>query len=149
MIQAADENRITRIALAWAIAAGAFFCFDLLRDTGQGLTAHGRPIGDDFVNFWSGTWLAWHGRAADIFNWPAYHAFQQSIVGLDIGPYNYSYSPVLLVLTAPLAALPYLPGLAAWIAASWFAFFRALRLALPGRNALLLAAATPAVFVNA
>lgn len=144
-----DQSRITRIALAWAIAAAAFFCFDLLRDTGQGLTARGRPIGDDFVNFWSGAWLAWHGRAADIFNWPAYHAFQQSIVGLDIGPYNYSYSPVLLVLTAPLAALPYLPGLAAWIAASWFAFFHALRLALPGGGALLFAAATPAVFVNA
>lgn len=144
-----DQSRITRIALAWAIAAGAFFCFDILRDTGQSLTARGRPIGDDFVNFWSGAWLAWHGRAADIFDWPAYHAFQQSIVGLDIGPYNYSYSPVLLVLTAPLAALPYLPGLAAWIAASWFAFLSSLRLALPGRDTLLLAAATPAVFVNA
>lgn len=144
-----EASRIRRIAPIWVIAAGVFFCLDILRDTGKNLTAHGRPIGDDFVNFWSGAWLAWHGRAADIFNWPAYHAFQQSIVGLDIGPYNYSYSPVLLLLSAPLAALPYVPGLAAWIAASWFAFFRALRLALPGRDALLLAAATPAVFVSA
>lgn len=138
-----------RIALIWIVAASVFYCCDMLRDTGQALTANGRPLGDDFVNFWSGAFLAWHGRAADVYNWPVYHAFQQGIVGADLGPYNYSYSPILLLLTAPLAALPYIPGLSAWLAVSWFAFYRALRLALPGRDATLLALAAPAVFVNA
>jgi arabinofuranan 3-O-arabinosyltransferase len=145
----ADESRIRTIASVWAIAAGIFYCYDILRDTGQALTAGGRPLGDDFVNFWSGAHLAWSGRAADVYDWPAYHAFQVSIVGPDLGPYNYSYSPILLLLTAALAALPYLPGLAAWVVMSWLAFWRALRLALPERGAVILALATPAVFVNA
>jgi len=109
----ADENRIRTIASIWAIAAGLFYCYDILRDTGRTLAAGGRPLGDDFVSFWSGPQLAWSGRAAEVYNCPAYHAFQVSI-----GAYNYSYSPILLVLTAPLAAFPYLPGLAAWVIGS-------------------------------
>jgi arabinofuranan 3-O-arabinosyltransferase len=145
----ADESRIRTIASIWAIAAGLFYCYDILRDTGATLTTNGRPLGDDFVNYWSGAFLAWHGRAADVYNWPTYHAFQQSIVGDTVGAFHYSYPPVLFILTAPLAALPYLPGLAPWLAAGWFAFYRALWMALPGREALLLAFATPAVFINA
>ncbi len=145
----ADEGRIRTIASIWAIATGIFYWYDILRDTGRTLTAAGRPLGDDFVNFWSGAHLAWSGRAADVYDWPAYHAFQVSVVGPDLGAYNYSYSPILLLLSAPLAALPYLPGLAAWVAVSWLAFWRALCLALPKRDAALLALATPAVFVNA
>ncbi len=36
-----------------------------------------------------------------------------------------------------------------WLIAGWLAFWRSLRLALPGRDGLLLALATPAVFINA
>lgn len=146
---ATELSLARRVAWTWIVIAGGYYCYDMLRDTGDSLTSNGRPLGDDFVNYWSGAFLAWHGRAADLFNWPVYHAFQQSIVGASIGPYHYGYPPVLLILTAPLAALPYIPGLVAWLVASWFAFYRALRLALPGRDAALLALATPAVFVNA
>src|SRR5262249_41169403 len=43
---------------------------------------------------------------------------------------------------------PYVPALLVWLSAGWFAFYSALRLALPGGGALLLAAATPAAFIN-
>ena len=138
-----------RVAWTWIVVVGLFYCYDILRDTGGSLTdpTH-RPLGDDYVNFWSGAFLAWHGRVADVYKWSEYHAFQQSIVG-DLGTYLYAYPPVLLILTAPLAVIPYLPGLAAWLIAGWLCFWRALRLALPGGDALLLALAAPAVFVNA
>jgi len=145
----AELNLARRVAWIWIAVAGAFYCYDMLRDTGDSLTSNGRPLGDDFVNYWSGAFLAWHGRAADVYNWPVYHAFQQSIVGPTVGAFHYSYPPVLLVLTAPLAALSYLPGLVTWLVAGWFAFYRALRLALPGRDGVLLALAAPAVFLNA
>jgi hypothetical protein len=144
-----EENRIRMIATIWAIAAGLFYCYDILRDTGTNLTANGRPLGDDYVNFWSGPFLAWNGRIADVYNWPVYHAFQQSAVGNEVADYLYAYPPVVLVLTAPLALLPYVPGLGVWIIGGWLCFWRALRLALSGRDGLLLAAATPAVFINA
>jgi hypothetical protein len=56
---------------------------------------------------------------------------------------------VLLLLTTPLARMAHVPALLAWLAAGRYAFYRALRLALPGQGALLLALAAPAVFIDA
>jgi arabinofuranan 3-O-arabinosyltransferase len=138
------------VARCFAAAAAPIYLYDLLRQTHEHLTnGAGRPFGDDFINFWSGAHLAWHGRATEIYNPAAFHAFEQSVVGAPLDAYHYSYPPVLLLLTAPLALMAYVPGLFAWLAAGWYAFYRALRLAMPGQGALLFALATPAVFINA
>jgi arabinofuranan 3-O-arabinosyltransferase len=137
------------IARTWIVVVGVFYCYDILRDTGGTLNSNGRPLGDDYINYWSGAYLAWHGRLAEIYNWPVYHAFHQNIAGDSVELYIYAYPPVMLILTAPLSVMPYLPGLAAWLITGWLCFWRALRLALPGSDALLLALAAPAVFVNA
>jgi hypothetical protein len=135
---------------SYIAVAALCYLFDLLQQTRDHLTnGAGRPFGDDFINYWSAAFLAWHGRAAEIYDALAFHAFQQSVVGAPLDGYHYSYPPVLLLLTMPLAALPYVPALALWLSAGWFSFYRALRLAMPNGDALLLAAATPAVLINA
>lgn len=145
-----DAALLRKVAHVWIALGGAFCLFDLYRKTAVGLTdGDGRPIGDDFVNYFSGAYLALHQRVAEIYHWPAYHAFQEQLVGAAVSPnYNYSYPPVLLVLTLPFALLPYLPALGVWLIGGWFAFYRSLRLAVPGKHALLFALATPAVFIN-
>jgi arabinofuranan 3-O-arabinosyltransferase len=144
------QSLIDRIAFFYIPVASVLYVTDLLRQTHDHLTdGAGRSFGDDLVNFWSGPYLAWHGRAAEIYDLSAFHAFQQSIVGEHIHVYDYSYPPMLLVLTLPLAFIPYVPALAIWLVGGWFAFYRALRMALPQRRAWLYALATPAVFVNA
>ena len=85
-------------------------------------------------------YLALHGRAAEIYDIHAFHAFQQTIVGSPLDGYHYSYPPVMLLLTAPFALIPYVPALFVWLSASWYAFYRALKLAMPGRGVLLLGA---------
>jgi len=142
-----DDALLRKIAHVWIALGGAFYAFDLWRKTAVGLTdGDGRPIGDDFVNYFSGAYLALHQRVAEIYHWPAYHAFQEQLVGAAVSPnYNYSYPPLALVLTLPFALLPYVPALGMWLIGGWYAFFSALRLATP--NALL-ALAAPAVFVN-
>jgi hypothetical protein len=40
-----------------------------------------------------------------------------------------------------LALMAHVPALLAWLAAGWYAIYRALRLAMPGQGALLLALA--------
>jgi arabinofuranan 3-O-arabinosyltransferase len=142
--------RLRMLAVCWIAVAAVAYVADLLRQTHAGLTNGAlRPFGDDFINYWSGAFLAWHGRAPEIYNWNAFHAFELGVVGASLDFYHYSYPPTLLVLTAPLAALPYVPGLVAWLLAGWFAFYGALRIARPGKSVLLLALATPAVFINA
>ena len=138
------------IAVCWTAVAGVAYVIDLLRQTHDGLTnGAGRPFGDDFINYWSAAFLAWHGRAAEIYDWAAFHAFEQGVAGATLDFYHYSYPPVLPLLTAPLAPFGYVPGLAAWLIASWLCFYLALRAARPERGTLLLALATPAVFINA
>jgi arabinofuranan 3-O-arabinosyltransferase len=93
------------MALAWVL--------DAITHTGHGLAdADGHPLGNDFINYWSAAFLGWHHRSAEIYNWFAFHAFQEQVTGASLDFFHYSYPPVLIVLTVPLAALPYLPALA-------------------------------------
>ena len=145
---AAVPSLTVTVARSFAAAAGIIYLYDLWRQTQDHLTnGAGRPFGDDFINYWSAAYLALHGRAAEIYDPAAFHAFEQTVAGAPIDAYHYSYPPVLLLLTAPLALIPYVPALFVWLSAGWFAFYRALSLAMP--RALLLAIAAPAVFINA
>jgi arabinofuranan 3-O-arabinosyltransferase len=146
--------RVPSIAITLArcfVAAGVVgYLVNLYPQTLDHLTdGDGRPFGDDFVNYWSAAWLALHGRAGEIYDVHAFHAFEQSVVGPAISGYHYSYPPVMLLLCAPFALIPYVPALFVWLGASWAAFYRVLKDAMPGRGALLLALAVPAVLVNA
>jgi hypothetical protein len=144
-----NPARLKMIAQSWIAVACIAYVADLLHQTQNGLSdGVSRAFGDDFVNYWSGAFLAAHGRAAEVYDFLAFHAFEQSVTGPNIGSYHYSYPPVLLLLTLPLALIPYVPGLAVWLVATWYAFYRALKLA-SNESVLLLAVATPALFVNA
>jgi arabinofuranan 3-O-arabinosyltransferase len=145
--------RVPPIAITVArsfVAAAAFgYLFDLWHQTKDHLTNGAlRPFGDDFINYWSAAFLALHGRVAEVYDFAGFHAFEQSVAGAQIDFYHYSYPPVLLLLSAPFALVPYVPALLLWLAAGWYSFYRALRSAMPGGGALLLALAAPAVLIN-
>jgi hypothetical protein len=137
-------------AWVWVCFTAIYYLLDLARQFRDGFADQtGRAFGEDFINYWSGAFLALHQRAFHLYDFPAYHALQQTVIGPAVGSYHYSYSPIVPILTAPFALMPYVPALGAWLVSSWLAFYGALRSAMPGRNALLLALAAPAVFINA
>jgi hypothetical protein len=144
-----DPARLKLLTRCWLAVAPVIYLIDLLRQTRDGLgNGLGRPFGDDFVNYWSGPFLALHGRVAEVYNFAAFHAFEQSVTAQSIQDYHYSYPPVLLLLTLPLAFIPYVPALFVWLGATWYAFYRALKLTAHD-GVLLLSLATPALFVSA
>jgi len=64
--------------------------------------------------------------------------------------YLYSYPPVLLLLTAPLALMPYVPALARVAGGGLVCFLSSTASGHAGpKRAVLLALAAPAVFINA
>ena len=145
----ANPARLRLISWLWIGLATSAWFIDLLQQTREGLSdGHGRPFGDDFVNYWSGAFLAFQGRVAEIYDFAAFHAFEQSITAQSIQYYHYSYPPVLPLLTLPLAFIPYVPALFVWLGATWYAFYRALKLT-GHAGALLLSLAVPALFINA
>ena len=142
--------RLRMVAVCWIAVATVAYLLDLSHQLRVGLTnGAGRPFGDDFINFWSAPYLAWHGHAATIYTWNGFHAFETTLAGAGIDFYHYSYPPVTLILTAPLAWLPYIPALFVWLVLGWLCFYIALRAADPRRGTWLLALAAPAVFINA
>ena len=113
---AAVPTRLITVARSFVAAAVFGYFVDLLHQTHNHLvSAAGRPFGDDWVNYWSAAWLALHGRAAEIYDINAFHSFQQTIVGSPLDGYHYSYPPVMLLMTAPFALIPYVPALFVWL----------------------------------
>ena len=144
-----DPARLKVIARCWIVIASIVYAVDLLLQTRDGLSdGVSRPFGDDFVNYWSGAFLALHARAREVYDFHAFHVFEQSVTGPNIGAYHYSYPPVLLLLTLPLALIPYVPALGVWLVATWYGFYRALKMT-SGEGAFVLSLATPALLVNA
>lgn len=146
-----QPSLLEKIARTWVCVAATYYFYDLITLYVHGglSTADGRAFGEDFINYYSGAALAWHGHAADVYRLPAYHAFAESVAGATVGMYLYVYPPLAMLLAGPFTVLPYVPALFAWLISSWYTFYRALRLAIPEGKALLFALATPALFVSA
>src|SRR5271165_1549406 len=66
--QVAEETSLLeKVARTWVCMAAAYYVYDLYSLTRDGLTGGpavgenfgGRAFGEDFINYWSGAWLAW------------------------------------------------------------------------------------------
>lgn len=133
--------------VAALLLAGTVIALGLLILTAHGtVDGYGRPVGTDFSSFWTAGRMALDGHAAEAYNWKAHWAMQKQTHGVDLF-YPWSYPPVFFLVTAPLAALPYLPAYLLWQGASLLAALAVFRAILPQRTALLFALGFPAVLV--
>jgi hypothetical protein len=127
--------------------AGTVIALGLLILTAHGtVDGYGRPVGTDFSSFWTAGRMALDGHAAAAYDWKAHWAMQKQTHGVDLF-YPWSYPPVFFLVTAALAALPYLPAFLLWQGASLVAALAVFRAILPQNYALLFALGFPAVLV--
>lgn len=132
---------------AGAMVAGTAIALALLFFTATGtLDRFGRPLGTDFSSFWTAGRMALEGHAAQAYDWAQHLAMQKRTHGTDMF-FPWSYPPVFLLVAAAVAALPYVPALLAWQAASLLAALAAFRAILPQPGALLFAFGFPAVLI--
>lgn len=110
----------------------------------------GKPIGTDFVSFWTASRIALDGHPASAYD-PAAHAAAQHALfpAGQLDYFAFFYPPTFLLLCLPLATLPYLPALVVWLAAGFVPLFVCLRRLLPQRWAIVPIIAYPAFLVNA
>lgn len=136
---------VTAFGLAWFVFLG----LDFYLHTTHGITdAQGVHAGRDFINYWSGAKLAQDDQALLAYQPTAYHAFQQGFAGIHSEFKLYSYPPVAMLLTWPLAFLPFLAGLALWTLAGYTLCVSLLARYVPIRQAALIMLATPACALN-
>jgi hypothetical protein len=128
--------------MAGTLAAIAF----LLAGLDGTLDRFGRPLGTDFSAFWTAGRMALDGHAAQAYDWATHHQVQR-LTHAGALYFPWSYPPIFLMVAAALAALPYLPALVVWQAATLGAALATYRAILPSRRALLLAVGFPGILI--
>ena len=143
-----DRERAVAYAriLFFLAFAGALMWIGLAQ---RGIDRAGKPLGADFVSFWTASKLALGGRAADVYDVAAHWGAQKALFGPDVGYAAFFYPPPYLLICLPLAALPYFGSLAAWLAATGAAYWRVLRVYAGPHIGTLAILAFPAFLVNA
>ena len=77
----------------------------------------GRPVGTDFLRLWAASHALLNGEEHAIYDPSAFFALERAVTRPptpDFYPWN--YPPSSLLITYPLALLPYLESLAVWLA---------------------------------
>lgn len=148
------DLRVRRIAICTTIVVALAFAMEIWLHLHLEPKLHGRqpvnfPIGEDFSNFWSGAALALQGDAAKVFDLTAFQAFEHNHLPPFLQFRWYAYPPVALLLTLPLALLPYLTAYAVWIGTGTLLCAWLLRRHLSWPMAIAASVFTPAGFVNA
>ncbi|HEY7608704.1 MAG TPA: glycosyltransferase family 87 protein [Alphaproteobacteria bacterium] len=133
-----------RIVLALYVALAAAW-FYLSKDL---LDPSGKPLGYDFIAFWTASDLALHGRAIDAYDVDKIFAAAQGVAPGIKYLFAWHYPPVFHLAVLPLALLPYLWSYALWAAATLALYLAVLRRIVPGPHTVWLLLAFPAAFLN-
>jgi len=107
-----------------------------------------KPLGYDFITFWSGATLAVDGNPADVFDAAKMAAAQNLAVPGNQKLYLWHYPPTFLLLILPLAVIPYIWAYLIWGAGTFLAYASVIRKMAPQPQTMVLLLAFPASFVN-
>ncbi len=142
------------LPLLFAIGISLLLTFwlerEVYRPAADGVDVNDRPIGQDFINIWSGPYFAFHDRIDLLFDPDAYTQAAGERFGHQIQPYTWSYPPHTLLLYWPFSLPPYFAAYALWSVLGlsvWLLTYRLYAGRLDAR-ALLTLCASPAAAMN-
>ena len=114
----------------------------------DGVDPFGRPLGTDFLSFWTAARLTLAGNAAGAYDPVIHAAAQQAAFPSAPGYYAFFYPPTFLLICLPLALLPYGWALLCWLAAGFATFIAVARRLVPRAWAWLPLLAFPGNLIN-
>lgn len=107
----------------------------------------GKPIGYDFITFWSAGRLTLGGDPAGAFDMGKIHAAQRMAVPASDKLFLWHYPPTFQIVAAALALLPYLLSYAVFVGLSLWAYAATVRHLVGWREPVLLLLAFPGAFL--
>jgi Glycosyltransferase family 87 len=149
-----EARWITRERLMfWGIGLAAVSLILLARDvafhTARGIAAtDGTQLAGDFTNYFAAAKAAAGGQASLAYDRAWFNAFERSLLGPTSEIKMYPYPPVATLLLLPLALLPFIPALIAWVLLGVGACFALLRRLVGWRAAAVAVVGAPASFFN-
>jgi hypothetical protein len=143
-----DERRLK--VYGWTflgiyLVAGVAWCWMAV----DGVDPRGKPLGYDFITFYSAAKLALSGHAVEAFDPHKIFAAQQAAVPASASVFLWHYPPTFHLLVLPLGFLTYFGAYWAFLLPTLALYLLLLRRICHHRLAVLLALAFPAAFVNA
>jgi hypothetical protein len=124
-----NRERLTvypRIIIGFYLLVLAYFYL-----AGSGLTdVRGDPIGGDFSHYWVASYMALQGESSSVYQPAKFLAAQKQTFGVPV-PLVFLYPPTYLLLILPLALLPYLASLGAWLSLTLAGFVLVVRRIAP------------------
>ncbi len=117
--------------------------------SGKGLyDLQGKPLGSDFLGFWTAASLVKNGHPAWAYSLSKMHAVEKLIIGPSVFAMPWLYPPTFLLLVWPLAYIPYPLAIILWIAGTMFAYVRVVNRIAPHPLTPWLILAFPGTFQN-
>jgi arabinofuranan 3-O-arabinosyltransferase len=111
------RERALRWGLGFVVLSLILVTAHIVGRTSAGLTNRaGEHLGGDFINYWLGAQLADKGQAAVAYDFEKFDALQRSLIGPLAEFKMYVYPPTAMLLSWPLAKLPFIAALIAWTA---------------------------------
>lgn len=112
------------------------------------LDPQGKPIGYDFLTFWSASQLSLGGEPAAVFDVGKLFAVEQATVPGIEKPFLWHYPPTFQLVILPLSLIPYVPSYLIWASLTLLAFVLVVRKLAPAPQTLWIALAFPGTYVN-
>lgn len=114
----------------------------------HGVDRYQKPLGYDFITYWSASQLARTGDPARAYDMAAIVAQEHQLIPGIRSVNPWMYPPTFFLLILPLSLLPYFLSYFAWIGTTYAAYFTVVRriVAVPG--SLLPLLAFPGGFIN-
>ncbi len=112
----------------------------------------GKPVGTDFLGFWSAGRMALDGRAADAYDYEKHFAQEQKALpwkdGQEAPFLQWLYLPPFLIVIAAFAMAPYGVALALCLLETLPVYVAPIRGIITGPNVIVVALAFPTVLLN-
>jgi hypothetical protein len=145
-----DSERLKvypRIFIILYILIGAYWFLPGLLTQGIHLDPLGKPIGSDFVCFWTASQLALSSQSANLYSPDKFYAAEQNVAKVFY-PLPWQYPPTFLLMVLPLAFMPYLLSLLVFLVVTGAGYIYVLWRIAPHRFTPWLSLAFPATFQN-
>jgi hypothetical protein len=143
------RKRVMVWGVGFALVAVVLLGRNVAFHTTNGLTAaNGAQLFGDFANYFGGAKAGANGLASIVYDNARFTAFERSLVGPSAEVKLYPYPPTAMLLSLPLALLPFVPALIAWVLVGVGLCFDLLRRLVGWQAAAAAAVGAPAAFLN-
>jgi hypothetical protein len=142
-----NQKRLTvypRLAVVILFAAGIIWV--LLAK--QMVDLKGKPLGYDFITFWSASYVGLAGHAADAYNIPLLFKAENIAVPASRSIFAWYYPPSFYLLILPLALLPYMAAYVVFILSTLVCFLLVFRRIVSNSTAMWCLAGFSGLWMN-